>query len=213
MCCPQTNVVVDSAKVHPVNRRLDIPGRVDDCGVGAPNLDPRRAFDDIGVPEYSSNDERPRCGPDLRRRIDLVQPTIVHDTDTIPEGERLVMIVRDMDRCGAGCVEHGGQFSDEPIAKMTVERSERFVEQQHPGRRSERPSERNTLRLTARECRDRSPFVASETDQLEEFDDPRPPGARIDVVHPKPELDVLPDISVREKGVILEHQAERAGLG
>ena len=164
--------MVDSAKVHPVNRRLDIPGRVDDCGVGAPNLDPRRAFDDVGVPEYPSDGERPRGGPDLRRRIDLVQPTIVHDTDTIPEGERLVMIVRDMDRCGAGCVEHGGQFPDEPIAKMTVERSERFVEQQHPGRRSERPSERNTLRLSARECRDRSPFVASETDQLEEFDDP-----------------------------------------
>lgn len=205
--------MVDPAKVHPVNRRLDIPGRVDNRSIGAPNLDPRRAFDDIGVPEYSSDDERPRGGPDLRRRIDLVQPAIVHDTDAIPESERLVMIVSDMDRRRAGCVEHGGQFPDEPIAKMTVERSERFVEQQHPGRRSERPSERNTLRLTARECRDRSPFVTSETDQLEEFDDPLPPGARIDVVHPKPELDVLPDISMWEERVILEHQAERADLG
>ena len=100
--------MVDSAKVHPVNRRLDIPGRVDDCGVGAPNLDPRRAFDDVGVPEYSSDDERPRGGPDLRRTIDLVQPAIVHDTDTIPEGERLIMIVRDMDRRSAGCVETPG---------------------------------------------------------------------------------------------------------
>ena len=142
-----------------------------------------------------------------------MESAIVHDTDTIPEGERLVMIVRDMDRGSAGCVEHGGQFADEAVTKMTVERSERFVEQQHPGRGSERPSERNTLRLTARECRDRSPFVAGETDQLEKFGNPLPPGGRIDVVHPKPELDVLPDISVREKGVILEHQAERAGLG
>ena len=104
MCCPQTNVVVDPAEVHPVNRRLDIPSRVDDCSIGAPNLDPRRTFDDVGVPEYSSDDERPRGGPDLRGRIDLVQPAIVHDTDTIPEGERLVMIVSDMDRCSAGCV-------------------------------------------------------------------------------------------------------------
>ena len=55
--------------------------------------------------------------------------------------------------------------------------------------------------------------LREETDQLEECDDPLAPGAGIDVVHPKPELDVLPDISVREKGVILEHQAERAGLG
>ena len=167
--------MVDPAKVHPVNRRLDIPGRVDNRSIGAPNLDPRRAFDDIGVPEYSSDDERPRGGPDLRRRIDLVQPAIVHDTDTIAESERLIMIVRDMDRRSARCVEHPGQFADKSIAKMTVERSERFVEQQHPGRRSERPSERNTLRLTARECRDRSPFVAGETDQLEEFDDPLAP--------------------------------------
>ncbi len=49
--------MVDPAKVHPVNRRLDIPGRVDNRSIGAPNLDPRRAFDDIGVPEYSSDDE------------------------------------------------------------------------------------------------------------------------------------------------------------
>ena len=85
--------MVDPAKVHPVNRRLDIPGRVDNRSIGAPTLDPRRAFFDIGVPEYSSDDERPRGGPDLRRRIDLVQPAIVHDTDAIPESERLVMIV------------------------------------------------------------------------------------------------------------------------
>ena len=142
-----------------------------------------------------------------------MEPAVVHHADTIPEGERLVMIVSDMDRCSAGCVEHCGQFPDEPIAKMTVERSERFVEQQHPGRRSERPSERNSLRLTARECRDRSPFVAGETDQLEEFGNPLPPGGRSDLVHPKPELDVLSDISVWEKSVVLEHQAERAGLG
>ena len=50
-------------------------------------------------------------------------------------------------------------------------------------------------------------------DQLEEFDDPLAPGAGIDVVHPKPELDVLPDISMWEERVILEHQAERADLG
>ena len=142
-----------------------------------------------------------------------MESAIVHDTDTIPEGERLVMIVRDMDRGSAGCVEHGGQFADEAVTKMTVERSERFVEQQHPRCRGERSSERNTLRLTARECRDRSPFVAGETDQLEEFDDPLAPGAGIDVVHPKPELDVLPDISMWEERVILEHQAERADLG
>ena len=141
-----------------------------------------------------------------------MQPTIVHDTDTIPEGERLVMIVRDMDRRGAGCVEHGGQFPDEPIAKMTVERSERFVEQQHPGRRSERPSERNTLRLTARECRDRSPFVASETDQLEEFDDPLPPGAGSTSFIRSPNSTFCPTFRCG-KGVILEHQAERADLG
>ena len=142
-----------------------------------------------------------------------MESAIVHDTNTIPEGERLVMIVRDMDRGSAGCVEHGGQFADEAVTKMTVERSERFVEQQHPRCRGERSSERNTLRLTARECRDRSPFVAGETDQLEEFDDPLPPSARIDVIHPKPELNVLPDISMRKQRVVLKHQAERADLG
>ena len=51
--------MVDPAKVHPVNRRLDIPCRVYNRSIGAPKLDPRRAFDDIGVPEYSSDGERP----------------------------------------------------------------------------------------------------------------------------------------------------------
>ena len=142
-----------------------------------------------------------------------MESAIVHDTDTIPEGERLVMIVRDMDRGSAGCVEHGGQFADEAVTKMTVERSERFVEQQHPRCRGERSSEGNTLRLTARECRDRSPFVAGETDQLEEFAHALPAGGRGDLVHPKAELDVLPDVSMWEQGVVLEHQAERADLG
>jgi hypothetical protein len=204
--------VVDTAKMHPVNRRLDIPRRIDDRSVRAPNLDPCRALDDVGVPEYPSDDERPRCGPDLRRRIGLVQSAIVHDTDTIPEGERLVVIVSDMDRGSAGRFKNPGKFTDEPIAKMTVKRSERFVEQQHPRRRSERSSERNTLGLTARECRHRSPFIAGETNQLKEFAHALPTGGRGNRVHTKPKLDVPSDVAVREKDVVLEHQTERTGL-
>ena len=49
--------MVDPAKVHPFNRRLDIPGRIHDRSVGAPYFDPIKAFDDVGVPKYASNDE------------------------------------------------------------------------------------------------------------------------------------------------------------
>jgi hypothetical protein len=92
-------------------------------------------------------------------------------------------------------------------ANLGVQRGQRLVEQQHPGLDRERPGQRDTLLLAARELVRVLLGLAGQAHHVEQFAGPVAPlrGARL--AHPQPEAHVVQRGHVREQAVALEHHA------
>jgi len=86
---------------------------------------------------------------------------------------------------------------------MRVERSERFVEQEHRGVPCESARKRNALALTAGQCAGARLRERRNAEALEQLVDPLAAAVG----------DVLPHRHVREERVLLEHDAHAARLG
>ena len=147
---------------------------------------------------------------DLLRCSDLFDARVVHDDHAIGYFERLFLVVRDED---AGHVDFVVQAAN-PLAKLLahlrIERAERLVKQQHAGLRRERPRQRDTLPLAARQLRGIAVLQRFEADQMQHLVDALANQLARRFAHLESIRDVLRDGHVPEQRVVLEDETNFA---
>ena len=88
---------------------------------------------------------------DLGRGSELLDPAGVEDRQAIAHGERLLLVVRDVDERDPDLLLDRLELDLHLLAELEVQGSERLVEEQHAGPVDERARERDALALAARE--------------------------------------------------------------
>ena len=132
-----------------------------------------------------------------------------------PIGERIRVdrIMGDHQRGTAERIEMPAQITSYIPTCPHIERSERFVEQQHARLCGQRPRKRHPLRLPARQCPRTMASMCREADAVEPFG-----GAptRLGLAHPtrtESEGNVLERAEMGEQQVVLKHDADMATFG
>ena len=150
-----------------------------------------------------------RRGPieDLCGRAALLDAAVVHDDHLVGEFECLLLVVRDEHARHADLVVEAAEPLPQLDPHLRVERTERFVEQQHLRSNGERPGEGDALPLAARQLRGLAATEALESHKPEQFLDSGGDLGTRHLPHPQPERDVLEHAHVPEEGVVLEHEA------
>src|SRR6266849_2860687 len=90
---------------------------------------------------------------DLLGRALLHDRARIHQDHAVGDGERLLLIVSDIDHGGADAALKPADLDAKPLADLGVQIGERLVEQQHARLHDERASEGHALLLAAREGR------------------------------------------------------------
>ena len=86
---------------------------------------------------------------DLLRVADLLDVAAVHDRDPVRHGQRLFLVVRDVDERRAELGLDPLQLELHLLAELDVQRAERLVEEERGRPVHERTGERDTLLLAA----------------------------------------------------------------
>ena len=81
---------------------------------------------------------------------DLLQPPWRHHADPVGHGERLALVVGDVDERDVGALLDRAQLGAHVLAQLEVERGQRLVEQHHLGLDRERAGNGDALLLAAR---------------------------------------------------------------
>ena len=155
---------------------------------------------DLGVDRVAV--ERLRVG-----RLD--DPPAAHDGDGVGQRERLLLVVGDEQRRGAGGPQGLADLAAHLRAQAGVERVEGLVEQDQARLRRQRPRQRHPLLLAAGELVREALRRGRQGRPAEQLLDPAaaPLGAG------QAEADVGGDIEVGEEGALLGDEADRAALG
>ena len=90
-----------------------------------------------------------RGAPHLGDRALLDDPAGPHHREPVGDRERLLVVVGDHQRGGAGRAQDRAQVGGEPLAQPGVERRQRLVEQQQPRLDGQRAGQRDPLPLAA----------------------------------------------------------------
>ena len=85
---------------------------------------------------------------------DLLDHAVVHHRDAVGHGQRLALIVGDVDEGDADALLDRAQFGAHVLAQPQIERRQRLVEQQHLRLDRERAGDRDALLLAAGEFAD-----------------------------------------------------------
>ncbi len=141
---------------------------------------------------------------DLPRPGELLDQAVVHDGDAVAHGERLVLVVGDVDERDADLALDPLELDLHRLAELEVERAERLVQEQRPGVVDQGSRERDPLLLAARHLTRAPLLTADEIDDLQHL--AHPPLDLLVGYAPAPEAErhVLPDVHVREERVGLE---------
>ena len=162
------------------------------------------------VPMKSATKAIAGLAVDLERRAHLLDRALVHHHDAVGHGQRLLLVVRDHDRGDAEPALQRADLLAQVHAHLGIERRERLVEQEQPGRRW--PA-RGPARRAAAGRRRAATDTCDPGRQARRARAAR--HAALDLgARPAPVLepvgDVLRDREVREQRVGLEHDAEVA---
>ena len=114
-----------------------------------------------------------RLAPDLGDRTLLDDPAGPHHRHPVGDGERLLVVVGDHQRGGAGRPQDVAQVGGQAFAQAGVEGRQRLVEQQQARLGGERPGQGDALALAAGEGRGQPVAVPRQADELEQLVDPR----------------------------------------
>ena len=121
------------------------------------------AADEVG-------DERgARVAVDLERRADMLDHAVVHHDDAVGHGQCLLLVVRDHDRRHAELALQAADLLAQVHAHDRVQRRQRLVQQQQPGRGGQRARQRDALLLPARQLRRVLGLAAGQADQLQQL--------------------------------------------
>ncbi len=108
-------------------------------------------------------------------RPDLLDLAPVHHRDAVGDRERLLLVVRDVDRRDPELELDPPDLLAQLHAHLRVERRERLVEEQHARLDRERARERDALLHAAGELVRVALARVAEPDELEQLVDPLPP--------------------------------------
>ena len=103
------------------------------------------------TPMKSATNGEAGLAVDLERRADLLDRAVVHDHDAVGHGERLLLVVGHHDRRHAEAPLELLDLVAQVHPHLGVERGQRLVEQQEPGRGGQRAGQRDPLLLAAGE--------------------------------------------------------------
>ena len=147
---------------------------------------------------------------DLLRRADLQQAAPVEDRQPVGDGQRLLLVVGDVDRGQAGLFADAADFRAHLQAQLGVEIGQRFVQQQALRLDDQGAGQRDALLLAAGQL---VGLGVRAVGQLDEFQ--RAQGARADLgplqaAHFEAEGDVFAQGQVRPEGIALEDHAHVA---
>ncbi len=152
------------------------------------------------------------CGllVDLDRCAGLLDAAAVQDGDPVAHGERLLLVVRDVQEGDAHLLLDALELELHLLAQLQVERAERLVQQQHLRLVDDRAGQRDPLPLAAGELRGPAAAVAGQAHHGERLVDPLAPPRPRHPLDAQPVLDVLGHGHVGEQRVILEHGVDVA---
>jgi hypothetical protein len=105
-------------------------------------------------------------------RADLHDPAVAHDGEPVGHGQRLFLVVRDVQERDADLLLEGLQLDLQRPAELGVQRAERLVQQQHRGLHDQRAGQRDPLLLAAGQLAGPPLLVRPQLDQLERLVDP-----------------------------------------
>ena len=188
-----------------------VSGRVgpQDDTLGARDHGRRAALLDVREPDEPRHPGIARRGPELLRRGDLHDASLAHHRDAVCERKRLGHVVRDVDGRLPDGAKELAELGHEPVVEGAIERAERLVEKEHPGRRGERAGEGDTLALASGERPDRAVLAPCRARRARAALRPAPRSWPLaDRLHPQAEADVCGDVAMREERVVLEHEAD-----
>ena len=165
---------------------------------------------DVRVAHEARGERRGGRVVDVLGRAELLHAALVEDRDAVREGERLALVVRDVDERRARLAVHAPQLDLHLQADLEVERRQRLVQQQHLRPVDERPRQRDALHLAARELVRAAALVAVQAHQPQRLGHAR---RGLALRHPgdaQPEADVALHVEVREQRRALEDHVDRA---
>ena len=116
------------------------------ASTGGPRPPPSAPGRSRGTARSSASAGRRHTSP---RSPLLHDPAVAHHRHPVGDGERLLVVVGDHQRGGAGRAQDLAQVDGEPLAQAGVEGGERLVEQQQPRLDGQRPGQRDPLPLAA----------------------------------------------------------------
>ena len=185
--------------------------RIDDR-VAAADLQ-NAAAERIVLADEGGDESRLRLVVDVARDVRLLDHALRHHRDPVGHGQRLALIVGDVDEGDARPPLDRAKLGAHVLAELEVEGGQRLVEQQDLGLDGQRPCDRDPLALTAGQLRNHLFALIGERDQLQQLVRPPPPRRLVDAAHFQAEGDVFPHLHQREQGEVLEDQRRRPLVG
>ncbi len=135
------------------------------------------------------------AGLELPRRSGLRDAALVHQHHQVRHGQRLGLVVRDVDECRADAAVDALDFELHLIAQLLVEGAERLVHQQQARMRNQRSRHRHPLLLAAGQLARIAPAVVLHSHQRQRFGDaPFDVGLRQPGAHLERKRDVVRDV-------------------
>ncbi len=190
-------------------------GGLDIAELGAVGRAPHDALDEIGQPDEVGDEAHARPAVNLHRPALLHDPALIHDRDHVGHGQRLELVVGDIDGGDAEALHQVADLGTGLLAQLGVEVRERLVEQQDRRLAHQRARQRQALLLAARQERRGTVLEARQLHQLERLHH-----LVTDLLAVEPPLHlaqrerhVLEHVHVRPDGVGLEHHADVALVG
>ena len=128
------------------------------------------------------------------------------EQDAVAQRDGLTDIVGDEENSLAGRSPNRLKLKLEAVAGQGIERTERFVHQQHRRVKGERTSEGGALAHAARELVDETVLEAGQVDEINEVAGGTGAGGGGDAGLPQAKLDIMLDIEPREERGLLKEQ-------
>src|SRR6266540_1970055 len=200
----EVDVLADHAALD-VRTGLGLLGVVQDADLLRADGDvPAVPLDQVGDADEPGDEVAGGSLVDLDRRADLLDAPIPQDRDPVAHGERLLLVVGDVEEGDAHLLLDALQLELHLLAEFQVERAERLVEQQHLGLVDDRARQGDPLPLAAGELRRLAVAKATEPHRGQDLRDPLMPLRPRHPLDAQPVLDVVGHRHVREQGIVLE---------
>src|SRR5207244_5267684 len=164
--------------------------------------------EEVHAADELGDEARRRPLVDLGRRADLLDASGVHHRDAIGHHQRFALVVRDEDRGDAEAPLQPGDLHSHLLAQLQVEVRQWFVQQKDRGPYHQRPRQRHTLALSARELERPALGESAELHEIQRLAHALLAFLFFDISHLQTEGHVLASGHMREERVVLEHHAD-----